>query len=148
STTFAEIVPINANSTEACLTQVQVEYTEEDPELYILPLAFASGDQAERVRKSSSSCVLAEVTTKQKSEERKGIIYDAIYDRSFCKSLADMIVRKRRLRGRHGDFATSSMRANRDSSQPGAAELDVSSVRAEQSNSSIVFGDQLILKLF
>jgi maltose alpha-D-glucosyltransferase / alpha-amylase len=148
STTFAEIVPLSANSTEACLTQVQVEYTEEDPELYILPLAFASGEQADRVRKSSSACVLAEVTIKQKMGERRGIIYDAIYDRNFCKSLVDMIARKRRLRGSVGEFASSSMRAGKDSSAPGVAELEVSSVRAEQSNSSIVFGDQLILKLF
>jgi len=148
SATFVEIVPVSSNSTEACITQVKVEYTEEDPEPYVLPLAFASGDQAEHVRKSSPASVLAEVTIKQKGEERRGVVYDGLFDQDFCKSLVEMIVRKRRLRGNAGEFIATSTRAIRDVSTTTVAQLDVASVRAEQSNSSIVFGDQLILKLF
>jgi maltose alpha-D-glucosyltransferase / alpha-amylase len=146
--TFAEIVPISSNSTQACITQVQVEYTEEDPDLYVLPLAFASGDQADQIRQSSAGAILAELTLRQKDGEKKGIVYDAMLDDHFCKSLVDMIVRKRRLRGTGGEFVASSTKTLRDVSAATMASLDVSSIRAEQSNSSVVFGDQLILKLF
>src|SRR4030095_4055619 len=40
------------------------------------------------------------------------------------------------------------VRAMRDGSLDSVSTLEVASMRAEQSNSSIVFGDQLILKLF
>src|SRR6185503_14324642 len=112
-----ETIAVNFSSVEACMTQVEVEYEQEDKELYILPLAFASGDRAEHVQKSSLASVLAEVTVKQKGEEKKGVIFDAIYDERFCKSLVEMIHRKRRLRGRHGEFVASSMRAIRDEVQ-------------------------------
>jgi len=148
STSFAEVVPVNWNSAEARITQVHVEYTEQDPELYLLPLEFAAGDQAEQVRKSFPVSILAEVRIKQKGEERAGVIYDAICNEDFCKSLVEMIVRKRRLRGTAGEFIASSTRATRDASPNTAAHLTVASIHGEQSNSSIVFGDQLILKLF
>ena len=90
SATFAEVVPVNSNSTAACITQVEVEYTEEDKEVYMLPLAFASGDKAAHVLKSFPASVFAEVTVKQKGEERKGVIYDGVYDEDFCKSLVEM----------------------------------------------------------
>src|SRR5215470_10190843 len=41
SAAFVETVPIVFDSSNACLTQVQVEYTEEEPETYVLPLSFA-----------------------------------------------------------------------------------------------------------
>ena len=148
STAFAEMIPVNANSTESCITQVEVEYAEEDKEVYLLPLAFASGDRAAYVRRSFAASVLAEVTIRQKGEERKGVIYDAIHDEHFCRSLVEIILRKRRLRGKRGEFIASSTRGVRDEPTKSASQLDVTSMRTEQSNSSIVFGDQLILKLF
>src|SRR5262249_39390807 len=42
SASFKEIVQVSYDSTEAAMTQVVIEYTEEDPDIYILPLAFAS----------------------------------------------------------------------------------------------------------
>src|SRR4030095_8226092 len=70
STGFAEMVPANWNSTEASITQIRVEYPEDAPKLYLLPTAFASGEQAEHVRKSYPASILAELNIKQKGEDR------------------------------------------------------------------------------
>ena len=48
--TFVERVPVSFNSADACITRIQIEYTEEDPETYMLPLSFASGERAEQIR--------------------------------------------------------------------------------------------------
>jgi maltose alpha-D-glucosyltransferase/alpha-amylase len=148
SATFSDTIPISFNSTEACLTHIHIEYTEEDPDLYLLPLAFAYGERADQVRKASPKTVLAELTVRHKDGERIGIIHDAVVDNEFCKSLIDMIVRRRQLKGGTGQFVATPTRAIRDGKMSAVKNLEVASMRAEQSNSSIVFGDELILKLF
>jgi len=75
-------------------------------------------------------------------------LYDAVFDKGFCKSMVDMIARRRHLRGRTGEFVASPLRTMRNESLEALSKLEVSSMRAEQSNSSIVFGDKFILKLF
>jgi maltose alpha-D-glucosyltransferase / alpha-amylase len=52
------------------------------------------------------------------------------------------------LRGTLGEFTASPTRALRNERLGPVTNLEVASLRAEQSNSSIVFGDKLILKLF
>src|SRR6185503_6307307 len=99
SATFTEVVLTAQNSTDACFTEVQVEYTAEDPDSYVVPLAFASGDRLDQIRGSFPRAVLAQVIVRQRDGDTTGIIYDAILDKDFCKSLLDMIVRKRQVRG-------------------------------------------------
>jgi maltose alpha-D-glucosyltransferase / alpha-amylase len=71
-----------------------------------------------------------------------------VLDKEFCRSLIDMIARRRHLRGTGGDFVAAPTRVLRNGGMPAMRKLEVASMRAEQSNSSVVFGDQLILKLF
>jgi len=145
---FVETVPISFDSAKACMTEVQIEYTEEDPETYVLPLAFATGERADQIRQSSPNSVLAEVTIREKETETPGVVYDAVLEKDFCKSLVDMIARRRQLRGLSGDFVAAPTRALRNGKVTSITNLEVASMRLEQSNSSIVFGDELILKLF
>src|SRR5207249_2565187 len=56
--------------------------------------------------------------------------------------------RRRQLRGVAGDFVAAPTRAMKNRKLDSVTNLDVASLRGEQSNSSVVFGDQLILKLF
>src|SRR5262249_54387503 len=99
SVSFVEGVPISFDSADASITQIQVEYTEEDPEIYVLPLAFATGERAEQMCEASPNPVLARITVRDKDRERTGCLYDAVLDKNFCKSLVEMIARRRQLRG-------------------------------------------------
>src|SRR5207249_2233410 len=78
---FVETVPVSFDSVKACITQVQVEYTQEEPETYTLPLAFAGGEQADEIRKSSPGAIIAEVTVRDRDQSTQGIIYDALLDK-------------------------------------------------------------------
>ncbi len=113
-----------------------------------MPLTFATGEHAEQIRESSPGAVLAQVTLGKKEGDITGILYDAVFDKGFCKSLVEMIARRRHLRGITGDFVAFPTRAMRNGQLSSVTNLEVASMRAEQSNSSIVFGDQFILKLF
>ncbi len=148
SATFREIVPMAFDSTDASITQVQIEYTQEDPEIYVLPLAFASGEKADHICESQPNTVLAKLTVREKDTEKTGCLYDAVFDKTFCRSLVEMIARRRHLRGSGGDVVAAPTRLMRNGGLATITNLEVASMRAQQSNSSIVFGDQLILKLF
>src|SRR5262249_20871334 len=148
SASFKEIIPISFDSVDASFTAVQIEYTEEDPEVYLLPLAFASGERAEQISESSPNSVLAKMIVRDKDREKMGCLYDAVFDKGFCKSLVEMIARRRHLRGTAGEFVAMPTRTMKEESLGAVTKLEVASMRAEQSNSSIVFGDKLILKLF
>ena len=143
-----ETAPLSSASTEAVITQIRVEYTEEDPEIYIMPLSFATGERAAANFRNISKRRTRGLTVRDKTEEKSGCLYDAVIDKEFCKALIQMIVRRRRLRGAEGEFVAAPTRALKENRTGSIATLEVSSMRAEQSNSSMVFGDQLILKLF
>jgi maltose alpha-D-glucosyltransferase/alpha-amylase len=148
SATINDTVPISFNSTEACLAHIVIEYNEEDPDLYLLPLAFTSGERAAHIRDTAPKTVLAELTVRQRDSENTGVVHDAVVDKDFCKSLVDLIARRKQLKGNTGQLVAAPTRAMRDGKLSAATKLEVASMRAEQSNSSIVFGDELILKLF
>ena len=144
---FQNIVPVPYDSEQAAMTQILIEYTEEDPETYVLPLGFASGDRAEKICKANPKSVLATLSVREKNKEQTGCLYDAIFDKAFCKALLQMIAKRRHLRGQTGDFVAAPVRAMLNGQLTSLANLEVASMRAEQSNSSVVFGDRLILKL-
>ena len=146
SVSFIEIVAAG-DSSDAYFTQVQVEYTEEDPEVYLLPLAFATGERADQLRETSASAILARVSVRGEGGQA-GVIYDAVFDKTFCVGLVDMIARRRHVKGSSGEFTATYMRLLRKDLGTRVTNLEVSSMKAEQTNSSIVFGDRYILKMF
>ena len=148
SATFAETMTIPTDSTEACFAQVAVEYTEEEPERYLVPLAFAWGDRADHLRQTSPGSILSELQVTIKDKVKTGVIYDAVLDKAFGDSLLDLILRKKQLKGTKGDLLAVPAGASRDPRQLKGVSLDVTAMRSEQTNSSIVYGDRFILKLF
>jgi maltose alpha-D-glucosyltransferase/alpha-amylase len=145
---FVEVAPLNMDGVEACFTQVQVEYTEEDAERYLVPLSFAWGDRAQTLRQASPASILAELRVTAKAGARAGLIYDAVCDKDFAAALLDMILRKKQVRGTQGEFTGTPGKLARETRQLSSAHLEVSSMGAEQTNSSIADSDRFILKLF
>src|SRR5262249_59367760 len=79
-----ETVPVPYDSMPAHMALVRVEYTEGDPETYLLPLAFATGPHALEVRKRLPQAVVGRVQVKNGDE---GFLYDPLGDDAFAKAL-------------------------------------------------------------
>jgi maltose alpha-D-glucosyltransferase / alpha-amylase len=132
---------------EAALVILNVEFTDGESEQYVLPLALAAahGAEQDRIAREHPQAVIAEVTVGGQPDELR-LLYDALYDPSTAAGLLDAMAGRRRFAGRRGQLSGSSTRGFKR--LRGSGELAAVPGRSEQSNTSVAFGDRLMLKLF
>jgi maltose alpha-D-glucosyltransferase/alpha-amylase len=129
----------------AHLVLADVEYVSGEPETYVVPLALDTNGAEAGHRERTVARLSLRAARNGTLEAR---LYEASSDERFCRALFDAVERRRRLRGVRGELtaSTSSLWRELRGARDGACELRA--LRAEQTNSSMVFGDRLILKLF
>jgi maltose alpha-D-glucosyltransferase/alpha-amylase len=121
------------------LLVVDVQYTRGDPESYLLPLRFVpdfpSGEHA--------VCALR---VRGKSRETEGFLVDCSQDEDVASALLRLVVSKKRLNGRQASIAgvpAPELRKRKDDGELPRGQ----SLGAEQSNTSYVYGDEIVGKL-
>ncbi len=139
-------VPMGSGEREARLCIFDVDYSEGEPESYVLPLALASAEEAEAILDRSPQAIVARVGPA--ADEAQWVLYDALYDPAFATQLLNAIGGRRRFAGTRGEITATPTRAFGRLRGTRRANLTASVGRAEQSNTSINFGDRLILKVF
>jgi maltose alpha-D-glucosyltransferase/alpha-amylase len=131
--TVADTIPLANGAFVIAL--VEVSYNDGSAETYQLPLGLAGGAEAERLRESFPRAVVAA------AEESSGpVVYDASVSEAFQRVLVELFAS-----GPKDGIELTTSNALRSRSLEGV-KTRVSS--AEQSNTSILLGDQAILKLF
>jgi maltose alpha-D-glucosyltransferase/alpha-amylase len=118
---------------------IEVNYTEGAAEIYTLPLQVARDENAHRISREDQHAVVATFA------DRNAILHDATFDPDYRGEIYRIIHDQRRLRARRGEIvgsATIEFTAAPDLSG------NSSVLRAEQSNSSILFGDKYFLKIY
>src|SRR5436853_3725876 len=107
------------------------------------------GEDVERILSQTPQALVAYVAPAGGSEdEPPWLLYDAIYDGRFSTALLDAIGGRRRFGGKRGELTASPTSAYRKLRGAKSDRLEPSVGRAEQSNTSVAFGDRLMLKLF
>ncbi|SFI18647.1 maltose alpha-D-glucosyltransferase [Nitrosomonas sp. Nm34] len=119
---------------------IKLQFDEGIAQTYFLPLGLLLGKTAEQQYHDLSPWMLA----KARQHAREGMLYDALGEDVFCHFLLDAIVTEMRL-----PFASGEMVCSRTSAFPELPEtIDVIHLAEEQSNTSIIYGDQAILKVY
>ena len=144
SATMVEAVRFSYASAVAYMTALRIDYTEGDPETYVLPLLVATGETLARVQQELPHAVVARVT----GLDGEGLFYEAVWDNDFSQALLEAIVRRRRFKGIRGELVGVPTRALPQLRGLNETALMPSLLKAEQSNTSVIYGDKLILKLF
>lgn len=119
-------------SPEWVVLVIRIEYADGENDVYLLPVQFRPED--------SGDGAIARI--------REGAFYDALGDEEFRTALLDAIGCDEVFEGRNGRLVTSRTNAYERQCGQWVPELGSKVSRAEQSNSSIIYGDRYILKLF
>ena len=137
---FADWVTLRRGAHPSFLTIVEVEYRDGARERYVLPLAMASGEHAARIEEQHGHAIVSRVTG-----ARKGLLYDGLFDDDTCTTLLAAIGDGRELAMRGGTI--QSHRAALAGMPPDALAA-IRRTAPDQSNTSVMFGWQLLLKIF
>ncbi|WP_018479148.1 maltose alpha-D-glucosyltransferase [Pontibacter roseus] len=137
-------IPMPAGENGASLLFIEVSYNEGLPELYQLPIAFASGEEEQELISSQPNSVIARVTM----DGQEGILYDAVYSEEYRQLLLQHVAKRKRL---HIDgaelvgYSNRSVNARlREVGQPLSSKI----LGAEQSNTSVIYDNQFFLKVY
>jgi maltose alpha-D-glucosyltransferase/alpha-amylase len=125
-------------SAEAAIFFVVVRYAEGDPDLYQVPLALSGGGEMDAVLAAAPNTVVTHLTT----TAGPVVLHDATAREDFRQGLLSLIADRQTLGQIHGERSTVFDELRGD--EPLVARLG----SAEQSNTSILYGGKLILKLF
>ena len=126
----------------AALALLQVEYVGASPETYALPLAFAPGDFP------AGPWVDHAVAQLTRPDRRPfGVVGDAFAVPAFARALLGPIRRRERLHNEHGEVEASSSPALRHILDADATLSPVVE-HTEDGNTTVLFGDKLVLKFF
>jgi maltose alpha-D-glucosyltransferase/alpha-amylase len=139
-----DAIPIRQATPLPYVALIRVLYTEGDPETYMLPLSFASGEEAAGIEQNQSPAVVARLN----AGGTEGILYAALLDKGLPNALLGAIGNRRRFKGEAGNILGLPAKAFRTIRGPADLHFEPAVMQTEQSNTSIVYGDRLILKLF
>jgi maltose alpha-D-glucosyltransferase/alpha-amylase len=149
SAEIRDVIAIPYGTSVAHLITIQIEYSEGEPETYLLPITFASAERGNQVIDESPQAVVARLKLRGKDGDRDGVIYDALVEPDFRNALLEAVTRRRRFRGEKGEITTSQTRTIfRKLRGPVGETLESSILKGEQTNTSVVYGKRFKLKLF
>jgi trehalose synthase-fused probable maltokinase len=143
-----DLIPIRNGTAAASLFLVRVEYAEASAQTYAIPLeqAFITPDL--RLRQGDLPSSDLRVPVRDGAYEGTVPLFDAIRDEGFLEALLEAIANGRVFTGMAGELVGTPTVAFDRLRGEGDERLPPSILKAEQSNTSIVYGGRLILKLF
>ena len=126
-----DMATISAAPDAARLTLVEIAYASGAAETYLLPLQVAEGAQAEKLEREAPTAIVARF-------REGGVLFDAVHDVDFRAALFGLIA--------HGGIV-DEVAGVTGGGLPESAPLS-RVLAVEQSNTAIVFGESVFLKLY
>ncbi|HEY6362330.1 MAG TPA: maltose alpha-D-glucosyltransferase [Vicinamibacterales bacterium] len=142
SARFVDWTTIRKGAHPAFLAIVEASYRDGGRECYSLPLAMSSGADAAAIEQHHPSAMLAKITG-----ARKGILYDGVFDDATCATLLAWIQEGREAPTRAGRLSATGIGRSPEHA-PADALAPITRSAPDQSNTSVLFGRRLIMKLF
>ena len=130
-------------SSQSVLMLLEVSFDTGRSDVYLLPLAMSFAEAAEELQRTSPNAVVASVI----SGKASGLLHDAVFDDKTCLELLSVIEKGGQLEGRHGRIRGTPGTSFGDILGTASTPLPVRRGSAEQSNTSILYGDRFILKV-
>ncbi|NLV24196.1 MAG: maltose alpha-D-glucosyltransferase [Deltaproteobacteria bacterium] len=143
---LVETVPMPFASCPSRMVFFQVAYEEGEDEAYLLPIAYLPQEGAEEKFPGGGQAAIAFLELPERHE--KGWLYDALFSKDFCRGLLELMTHRRALKGRQGVLRAFARKSVRLLAASDEVSVEPRLLGADQSNTSVVFGDSFILKVF
>ena len=133
------IVDSLALGPDAVMTLLEVSFSRGDPDSYLLPLRFVRDG-------TSEGPPVLHLKVHDKGQDTEGYLVDSSEDEGVAEALLKIAVQRKRLKGRHSSLvgvAAPGLKAWR----PPAILPRPKPLSVEQSNTSYLYGDQIVGKL-
>ena len=140
STEVSDVIPFGASQLESFMVLARVEYETGVRESYLLPLLARSAED-EPIEDGLQ-------TMKVAIRGADLVLSDALRNEDFLLGLHAAIEAQGVFRGLNGELRAKQCRTYRDIFPVSAGVLKPQPMKVEQSNSSIIYGDRLVLKVF
>jgi maltose alpha-D-glucosyltransferase/alpha-amylase len=127
----------------SALVFISIHYEDGSADSYLLPLAITLNDSVDLASRIAPNAVLCAVST----PDGDGILHDGVFDDKMCEDFLAMIADRMEMKTQFGTVRGipstifQEVRGENES-------LPVRRGSAEQSNTSLIYGDRVILKLF
>jgi maltose alpha-D-glucosyltransferase/alpha-amylase len=131
-------------ASNSALTILEVQYEHGKPDTYVVPLGMTFGDRAEELRKTNPKFIIAGIV----ASEGSGVLHDGVLNDAVCEELLAMIANQSRTTSHQGAIRGVRSLAFQSIGGLDGSPLTIRRGSAEQSNTSILYGDRFILKLF
>ncbi len=166
---IVESIPIGEKPDLSFILFLEVRYTESPPEFYQLPLSFAWTRKVQPPEEEfivegqrvlldyawltiRGQMILEEVPqgviARLVVDRDEGILYDAVFDDKFREAMLAMIGRHKKVRGQRGILAGSPGKEFRSLGDRKPWPLNSRVLKAEQTNTSLLYEDVFYGKLF
>jgi maltose alpha-D-glucosyltransferase/alpha-amylase len=138
SVTASDVVPFGDR---AVLALLSVQSSDGDPQTYVVPMVGRSADEEPR---PPAFAAMATV----EADDGSWLLTDGLFDDGVAARLLEAIERRRTIRGARGRLVAARTdlfaELRGDPSEP----LEVRPLGADQTNTSLAYGERLILKVF
>jgi trehalose synthase-fused probable maltokinase len=153
ATEVVDFITLERDVLHAVIVVVNVEYEGGGADLYSVPLVvsedLASGkDPGSYLKGEPGAPSAAVLTVSGRAGGEAVTLTDALKNETFLSVLLDAIERGLVFTGEGGELATSRTHALSMQETGAAGSLRPRAITAEQSNSSVAYGDRLMLKFF
>jgi trehalose synthase-fused probable maltokinase len=142
SCNVADIVPMHMNQMDALLLIVSVNYLDGGEEQYAMPLIATEQDPFTK----DGSAGLLRIGSQTNGVEL--VLGDALRNEQFLSTFLESILRRKSYSGEPGELQSAVTSEISRVDPLSAKDLKPKVLTGEQSNSSVVYGDRLILKFF
>ncbi len=139
-----DTIKILADEFNTYILIVSINYIEIKPEIYVLPVSIATGEDAAAIRHDTPYSVISNA----RFEGIDGLLYDGTYDRNLQAKLLDIIYTSGRIKGRKGSIYGKPGKILNKLVKKNELPLNSHVISADQSNTSILYSDKLFFKIY